>query len=385
MVVRLISAASACAWIYLLCARGRFWRIAEPPAETGPHSAARVTVVIPARDEADGIAATVTSLLTQDHPTPLRIVLVDDHSTDGTAEVARAAARALGAEARLDIIAARDLPPGWTGKLWAVSEGLDRARATAADFILLSDADITHGPDNISTLVRRAEAGNLDLTSLMVRLSTRTAAEKALVPAFVFFFFMLCPPRWVADPRMKIAAAAGGCMLVRQAALDRIGGIAAIRGALIDDCALATAIKRSGGRIHLAPSRTTTSSRVYRSAGEIWSMIARTAFTQLRYSILILIGTVLGMAITYLAPPLLMLFADGAAAWLGFGAWIAMALCFLPTVRFYDRNPAWAFALPGIACFYSAATIGSAVNYWRGKGGQWKGRLQAVRPGSAVQ
>jgi len=379
MIMTIIGAVSACAWAYLLFARGLFWRVAEAPAATGPMVNARVTVVIPARNEADGIAATVTSLLSQDHPGPLGIVLVDDHSTDGTADLARAAARALGADDRLDIIAARDLPPGWTGKLWAVSEGLDRARDTAADFFLLTDADITHAPDNVSTLVRRALADDLDLTSLMVRLSTETLVEKALIPAFVFFFFMLYPPRWAADPRSRMAAAAGGCMLLRPAALEKIGGIASIRGALIDDCALAAAIKRAGGRIHLAPSRTTTSSRVYGSAGEIWSMIARTAFTQLHYSALLLVGTVLGLAVTYLAPPLLALFAQGTAAWLGLAAWIAMALCFLPTVRLYGRNPAWAFALPAIAAFYSTATIGSAINYWRGKGGQWKGRSQAMR------
>ncbi len=194
-----------------------------------------------------------------------------------------------GPKHRLDVIAARDLPPGWTGKLWAVSEGLARAREKTAQFFLLTDADIVHAPDNVSSLVRRARAEDLDLTSLMVRLSTETMAEKALIPSFVFFFFMLYPPRKAADPRSRVAGAAGGCMLVRPVALERIGGIAAIRGALIDDCALAAAIKRSGGRIRLDPSRTTRSSRVYDSAGEIWSMIARTAFTQLRYSWILLV------------------------------------------------------------------------------------------------
>jgi hopene-associated glycosyltransferase HpnB len=379
MIAAIIGSISVAAWLYLLLARGLFWRVAEAPTATGPLSNARVTVVIPARNEAEGIAGTVTSLLSQNHPGPLGIVLVDDHSTDGTADIARAAARALGAEDRLDVIAARDLPAGWTGKLWAVSEGLDRARTTAPDFILLTDADITHAPDNVGTLVRRATADNLDLTSLMVRLSTATPAEKALIPAFVFFFFMLYPPRWAANPRNKLAGAAGGCMLVRPAALEKIGGIAAIRGALIDDCALATAIKRAGGRIHLAPSTTTTSSRIYGSAGEIWSMIARTAFTQLHYSALLLVGTILGLAVTYLAPPLLALFAQGWGQWLGLVAWIIMGACFLPTVRLYGRHPAWAAALPAIAAFYSTATIGSAINYWRGKGGQWKGRSQAIR------
>ena len=212
----------------------------------------------------------------------------------------------------------------------------------------------------------------------MVRLSTETWPEKALIPAFVFFFFMLYPPRWAADPVSRVAGAAGGCMLVRPSALESIGGIAAIRGALIDDCALAKAVKRAGGRIRLDPSTTTLSSRVYGSAGEIWSMIARTAFTQLNYSMVLLIGTVLAMGVTYLAPPLLTCFAHGAARWLGAAAWLAMAACFYPTVRLYGRHPAWAFALPAIALFYLSATVGSAINVWRGKGGQWKGRAQAT-------
>ena len=345
----------------------------------GAPTAASVVAVIPARNEAAGIAGAVSSLLTQEHEGSLDIVVVDDHSSDGTADLARAAARALGAENRLDVITARDLPPGWTGKLWAVGEGLDRARQKPSRFILLTDADIVHAPDNVSTLVRRALAEDLDLTSLMVRLSTESWAEKALIPSFVFFFFMLYPPSQAADPRSQVAGAAGGCMLVRPSAIERIGGIAAIRGALIDDCALAAAIKRSGGRIRLDPSRSTRSSRVYASAGEIWSMIARTAFTQLRYSWLLLLGTMLGMALTYAAPPLLTVMATGPARWLGCGAWLAMAFCFVPTARLYDRHPAWGFALPGIAVFYAAATVASAIAYGRGHGGQWKGRVQASR------
>ena len=378
MIATVIGAASALAWLYLLLGRGRFWLLAEAPPASGPRRDARVVAVIPARNEAEGIAATVASLLSQDHRGALDIVVVDDHSTDGTADLARAAALSLGAADRLDIIAARDLPPGWTGKLWAVSEGLERARQMSPDFLLLTDADITHARNNVSALVSRALAEDLDLVSIMVRLSTATLPEKALIPAFVFFFFMLYPPRWSANATSRSAGAAGGCMLVRPAALHRIGGIAAIRGALIDDCALAQAIKRSGGRIRLDPSRTTTSSRIYGSASELWSMIARTAFTQLHYSALLLIGTLLGMGVTYLAPPLLTLFATGLPRYFGAAAWLAMAVCFHPTARFYGRNPAWGLALPAIALFYLAATFGSALNYWRGRGGQWKGRAQAM-------
>ncbi len=374
-----IGIATALIWLYILLGRGGFWKLREAAPVAGAPPAATVVAVIPARNEAAGIAGTVSSLLGQKHDGTLDIVLVDDHSSDGTADLARAAARAIGAEHRLDVIAARDLPPGWTGKLWAVSEGLARARQKPADFFLLTDGDIVHAPDNVSTLVARACAERLDLTSLMVRLSTETMAEKALIPSFVFFFFMLYPPRKTADPRSRVAGAAGGCMLVRPDALDRIGGIAAIRGALIDDCALAGAIKRSGGRIRLDPSRTTRSSRVYDSTGEIWSMIARTAFTQLRYSWPMLLATMVGMASTYAAPPILALLASGPARWLGCGAWLAMALSFVPTTRLYDRHPAWGLALPAIAMFYAAATVASALAFGRGRGGRWKGRVQATR------
>jgi hopene-associated glycosyltransferase HpnB len=379
----LLGAVSLAIWLYLLAFRGRFWVVAEPspPAAAARSGAAvsKIVAVIPARDEALAIGAAVTSLLTQRYGGALEIVLVDDHSSDGTAEVARAAAAAAGAADRLRIVAARDLPPGWTGKLWAVSEGLAAAEALAPDFLLLTDADIAHGPDNVAELAARAQAEDRDLISLMVKLRCRSWAERAFIPAFVFFFFMLYPPRWAADPVSRVAAAAGGCMLLRPAALRRIGGIAAIRGALIDDCALASAIKRSGGLIRLDVTQDTISLRDYAGWREIWSMIARTAFTQLGYSRVLLVGTALGLALTYLAPPLLAVFGTFWARILGLAAWVAMATAFLPSVRFYRLNPLWAAALPAIAGFYLAATIGSAVNYWRGRGGQWKGRAQAIR------
>ena len=195
--------ATALIWSYILLGRGGFWNVREAASVEGAKPAAAVVAVIPARNEAAGIAGTIASLLGQKHEGCLDVVLVDDHSSDGTADLARAAARALGAEHRLDVVAARDLPPGWTGKLWAVSEGLARAREKPADFFLLTDADIVHAPDNVSTLVARARAEQLDLTSLMVRLSTKTMAEKALIPSFVFFFFMLYPPRKTAEPRSR--------------------------------------------------------------------------------------------------------------------------------------------------------------------------------------
>jgi hopene-associated glycosyltransferase HpnB len=374
-----IAALSLLIWLYLLTCRGRFWAIAEPAPSPPAAQRRRVVAVIPARDEADGIGAAVTSLLAQAYDGPLTIVLVDDHSSDGTADIARRAAAAQSAADRLVVIAARDLPPGWTGKLWAVSEGLRHADTLAPGFLLLTDADIEHGADNVAQLVARAEAEGLDLASLMVKLRCRSFAEQALIPAFVFFFFMLYPPRWAADPKARLAGAAGGCMLIRREALERIGGIAAIKDALIDDCSLAAAIKHSGGRIRLDVTQSTHSLRDYEGWAELWSMIARSAFTQLHYSSLMLAGTVLGLALTYLAPPLFAVFGTGFARFFGLAAWLAMAGAFLPTVRFYRLPPLWALALPAIAAFYAAATIGSAINYWRGRGGRWKGRVQALR------
>lgn len=369
-------------WVYMLFLRGFFWQVAVPPKppatvaalHTRPDS---VVAVIPARNEASDIGNTVKALLAQDFAGKIRIIVVDDHSADGTADIARRAAAAAHAEDRVTVIAARDLPDGWTGKLWAVSEGLDAARALSPDFILLTDADITHGRSSLATLTARAHAEDLDLTSEMVLLRCVSGPERMLIPAFVFFFFMLYPPRWVADPADRTAGAAGGCMLVRPAALDRIGGIAAIRGALIDDCTLAAAIKKSGGRIRLDVTRETVSARVYGSFADIWAMIARTAFTQLRYSPVILAGTLAGLVLTYLAPPLFALYGHGGQRLLGFVTWAMMAIAFAPTLKLYGRSWAWGLALPAIAMFYAAATLGSAVNYWRGKGGQWKGRAQA--------
>jgi hopene-associated glycosyltransferase HpnB len=372
-------AVSLLIWLYLLLLRGRFWQVAEPIPATPSGGRRRVVAVIPARDEAAGIGVAVTSLLTQHYAGSLAIVLVDDHSSDDTARIARDAAAACGGADRLTILAARDLPAGWTGKLWAVAEGLAAAETLAPDFLLLTDADIAHGARNVAQLVDRAEAENCDLVSLMVKLRCRSWAERAFIPAFIFFFFMLYPPRWAADPRRRSAGAAGGCMLIRPAALRRIGGIAAIRGALIDDCSLAAAIKHSGGRIRLDVTQDTESLRDYADWREIWAMIARTAYTQLHYSMLLLTGTIAGLVLTYLTPPLLTLFASGWARGLGMAAWLAMSLAFLPTLRFYRLNPLRTLALPAIAGFYAAATIGSAVNYARGRGGHWKGRAQAIR------
>ncbi|HVA12871.1 MAG TPA: glycosyltransferase [Stellaceae bacterium] len=358
-------------WAYLLLARGFFWRARVETSSPLPQQFPRVVAVIPARNEADGVGRAVASLLDQDYRGAFSIVLVDDHSNDGTAEVARAAAA--GNEDRLTVVAAGSLPGGWTGKLWALSEGV-RQVARPPDLYLFTDADIAHHRANLTELVARLEAERRDLVSLMVKLHCESFAERFLIPPFVFFFALLYPFAWSNDPRKATAAAAGGCILIRRSAYERIGGYAAIKGELIDDCALAQRVKR-GGAIWLGLTPTTESLRVYPRIADIWNMVARTAYTQLRYSPVVLAGTVLGLVITYLAPVFLVL-AGGRGAWLGALAWAIMALIYLPMLRFYGRSLLWAPLLPAAASVYLAATIASAWRHWRGRGGEWKGRVR---------
>lgn len=368
---------SLAAWLYLLLGRGFFWWPALPDRAPPPQHWPHVAIVVPARNEADVVGECVASLLTQDYPGPLSLVLVDDHSDDGTAEVARAAADAAGASGRLRIVGARALPAGWTGKLWALSEGvrqLDLADERP-DLYLFTDADIRHHKSNLTELVSRLEAEQRDLVSLMVLLRCQSFAERLLIPAFVFFFAMLYPFAWSNDPKRRIAAAAGGCILMRRSAYKRIGGYQSIRGALIDDCALAREVKR-GGSIWLGLTRDTVSLRPYPKVADVWKMVARTAYTQLGYSPVRLAGTVLGLALVYLAPPLLLVFAGAPAAWVGGVAWLLMALCYAPMVRFYGLFLVWSPLLPVIALLYLLATVDSAARHWRGAGGAWKGRVQ---------
>jgi hopene-associated glycosyltransferase HpnB len=269
------------------------------------------------------------------------------------------------------VIKGAPLPAGWTGKLCAVAQGVERAGAP--DYLLLTDADIVHPPENVASLVARAETSGYDLVSYMATLRCETPAERALIPAFVFFFFMLYPPRWIRARNHRTAGAAGGCMLIRRTALERIGGIARIRGALIDDCTLARAVKDSGGRVWLGLNRRTSSIREYRTFAEIGRMISRTAFTQLDHSAVLLAGTVAGLTVTYLLPPVLAL---RRSPW-GIAAWLMVSIAYIPALRYY-RRPAWqAPLLPLVALFYMGATVHSAVQYGRGGGGMWKGRSQA--------
>lgn len=364
-------------WCVLVFARAGFWRVRKPAPSPQPAEWPSVIGVIPARNEADVIARAVTGVLGQQYAGPLHLVVVDDHSTDGTADIARAAAIALGKADALTVIAARDLPAGWSGKVWAQSEGLAAADARMPDarFVFLTDADIWHGPATIAELVARAEHEQRDLTSLMVRLRCESWWERMIVPAFVFFFAKLYPFASVANPRSKVAGAAGGCMLARRSALARIGGFAAIRGELIDDCSLAAKIK-AGGSIRLDLADDSISLRPYDDWESLWNMIARSAYTQLHYSPWMLAGAALGMVLTYLAPPVLALL-GGAALWPAWLAWILMAVSYRPMLREY-RQPAWlAPLLPLTAVFYLGATLDSARRFYLRKGGQWKGRAQA--------
>ncbi len=367
----LISILALAVWIYLIGFHGHFWHSGPVLAGGTPAGNAGVTVIVPARNEAENIRACIASLLSQDYSDPLAILLVDDNSTDGTGDIAAA----LCADERLTNITGQPLASGWSGKLWAVHQGLCHEKARSADYILLTDADIEHQPGHISSLVAKAEAEGLDLVSEMVHLHCATSAERALIPAFVFFFQMLYPFAWTADQSRRTAGAAGGTMLVSRAALARIEGVSRIRGQLIDDCALAREIKSTGGHIWLGHSTRAASLRVYADWREVWNMIARTAFVQLRNSLLMLAGCILGMALVYCAPPVLALAAHGLPRTLGALAWLGMALAFQPTLRRYRRSPLWGIALPSIGLFYLFATVASAVRHYAGRGGGWKDRV----------
>ena len=373
-------------WLVLVFARQGFWLTAERDTRGLPAEPAHwpaVTAVVPARDEADVIATSIGSLLAQDYPGDFRVILVDDNSSDGTAEIARGLASAspspegegLNKIERLTILSGQPLAPGWTGKLWAVSQGIAAAGETP-DYVWLTDADIAHAPDTLRTLVTRAVGEKRVLVSLMARLRCKSVAERALIPAFVWFFQMLYPFGAVNRPT-GVGAAAGGCMLANRIALERAGGIAAVRGALIDDCAFGALMKRQGP-VWLGLTDRSVSIRIYDTYASVAAMISRSAYAQLGYSPVLLVGTLFGLALIYLGPVLLTLAGQGYAKMLGLGAWALMAIAFQPMLRFYGRSPLWGVALPGIALFYAGCTFASAWAHWRGRGGMWKGRAQAA-------
>lgn len=368
---------AAAAWIYLLLGHGRFWRIEHPAHPPLPASWPEIVVAVPARDEARVVARAVVSLLRQDYKGRLSVVLADDSSSDGTADVARAAAATAAMPARdFEIVSVPPLPAGWSGKMWAQSHALARALEThpEAELVLLTDADIAHAPDTLSRMVALMMEERRDMVSLMVRLSTLGWIEKAISPAFVFFFRLLYPFAWVADPARATAGAAGGFILVKRKSLDSIGGLAAIGGALIDDCALAKRIKGSGGRIALELSAGSHSLRSGEGLALPWMMIARTAYTQLGHSPWLLAASTLAMLVGFAVPPLAVLSCHG-ALW-GLIAWVAMSIAYAPMLAFYGLPVIFAPFLPLIALFFIGATLDSARRHYQGRGGAWKGRVR---------
>lgn len=377
MIRNLMAASALAAWGKLLFAHGRFWRTGTRLTPVNAVSASvwpDVAVVVPARDEAESIQPCLATLLQQDYKGRLSVIVIDDGSTDGTGDLARQVPDPHG---RLTVVTGRERPEGWSGKLWAVHQGemVAREKVSADGFILLTDADILHSALHLETLVEKAQRDGLDMVSEMVVLNCESAAERLLVPAFVYFFAMLYPFEKVNDPTSEVAGAAGGTILVRRAMLERIGGVETVRGALIDDCSLASDIKRAGGKLYLGHSTLAWSIRPYRGAGDIWRMIARTAYVQLRYSPIILLCTVIGMGLVWLAPVYFALFGRGRVRVMGGASLFLAVISFLPTLSRFRLSPLRALALPVVAAFYMAATIGSAVDHHRGRGVQWKSRF----------
>jgi hopene-associated glycosyltransferase HpnB len=379
----LLAAISLLIWIVLTFFWGAFWQLSVFDEDAIPPAALpawpRVVAIVPARNEAETIVRTVESLVQEDYPAEFHLIVVDDHSEDQTAILALTAAERLQAANRVTILRAAQLQNGWTGKIWAMQQGVERATTLDPEYLWFTDADIVHAPDTLKRLVSRAESRKLDLASLMVLLQANSFPERLLIPPFLYFFLMLYPPRWIADPKARTAGAAGGCVLLRRAALERLGGFASMRAEVIDDCALARSVKRSGGTIWMGLTRKSVSLRAYKTFAEIRDLIARTAYTQLRYSSFLLLGTLLGMFLTYIVPPVFAFHTQPLVWRLSLAAWALMTVSYLLTVRYYRLSPLWAPFLPVAAAFYSYATWLSAVRHWLGRGGQWKGRSQAPK------
>jgi hopene-associated glycosyltransferase HpnB len=385
--------AAAVAWAYLVLGHGGYWRTGQrlPRAVTGPARWPDVAAVIPARNEAAMLPAVLPTLLGQDYPGSLTVILVDDCSTDGTAEVAAGLGPEPGRPERaLRVVAGAPLPPGWAGKVWAMAQGLAAAGDGDArpDYVLFTDADIAWAAGALRALVRAAEEDDRDLVSQMALLRTATGWERIVVPAFVYFFAQLYPFARVNSPRSRVAAAAGGCMLVRREALERSAGLAPISGARIDDVALGQVIKRQRGRCWLGLSTAVVSVRPYPRLADLWHMVARSAYIQLRYSPWLLAGTVAGLAFIYLLPPTgaIIGLAAGAAtgpaalaAGAGLAGWTLMSLTYLPMLRLYRLSPLRAPTLPLIATLYAAMTVDSARRHYAGRGAVWKGRTDQAR------
>jgi len=403
VIICALASAAALAWVYLLCCHGGFWLTGHRLPPSGPADARvlpAVTAVIPARNEADTLPVCLPSLLHQEYEGTFAVIVVDDDSTDGTAKAAAAIAEHAGwqvadaragrpADRQLAVVSARPTPPGWAGKVWAMSEGVSAADASAG-YLLLTDADIRYQPGTLRALAAAAERGQFTMVSLMALLRTASRWERLLIPAFVYFFAQLYPFRRASRPGSRTAAAAGGCMLVRAGDLAAAGGLGAIAAARIDDVALGRLLKRAGGNCWLGLTTDVTSVRPYDRLADIWDMIARSAYTQLRYSLPLTLGVLGGLAWLYLLPPaaaiagfaMLAAGSSGAApAWLaaaGLAGWLLMSVTYVPMLQLYRLSPARAPSLPLIAALYAAMTADSARRHLAGRGGEWKGRL--IRP-----
>lgn len=376
-----ITVVSLAAWCWLLLCQGFFWRTdVRLPRRREPEAWPSVCVVVPARDEAAVLPASLPSLLAQDYPGRAEVFLVDDGSTDGTGELARALSERHGG-LPLTVGSPGEPPAGWTGKLWAVRHGIALARARGPEYLLLTDADIAHTPDSLRELVAAAHGGGFDVVSQMARLRVESRWERLVVPAFVYFFAQLYPFRWIGREGSRTAAAAGGCVLLRAGMAEKARIPDAIRHAVIDDVALARAVKGAGGRVWLGLADRVDSVRPYPRLGDLWRMVSRSAYAQLRHSPPLLLGTVAGLALVYLVPPVAVI--AGAAAGsapvavVGALAWAVMAGTYLPMLRYY-RQPLWlAPLLPYTAFLYLLMTVDSAVQHYRGRGAAWKGRTYA--------
>jgi hopene-associated glycosyltransferase HpnB len=359
------------AWVYLTLLHGRFWILPRTPRQR-KGATPRVAAIVPARNEAEVIEQSLTSLLQQEYAGEFHVYLVDDHSSDETRYLADGLLKQF--PQRLTIIAGKALPQGWSGKVWAMQQGWEAAQSFDPEYVWLTDADIYHGHDKLFRMVSTA-MGRYEMVSTMVLLHCETIAEKLFIPVFVYFFFLLYPPRWVANPHRKLAGAAGGSILVAADCLRKVNAFSSIRGEIIDDCSLARKVKDAGGRIRLLLTVHSRSIRTY-TAREIRGMISRTAFNQLGHSTLLLFGCVVAMLAIFIGP-FVALFADpDLIQAMAAVACLLMFLTYVPIVRHYRLFPLWVLALPLAALFYVYATIRSAVSYWSGRGGEWKGRSQ---------